>query len=133
MILEEIDPLLLNEKQVAAMLGVSTQTVARWRKTGAIAYIKGRRLVRFRRDDVAAFIRKKDPEAVDAEALRLRADAERQRIRDEVAKLMAMDATSLSPSERTLHASELRHLADALDAANALLPQASSSVSSKKP
>lgn len=49
---------LLNEKEVAAKLGIATGTVRNWRclRTGP-AYVKlGKRAVRYRRADVDAFI-----------------------------------------------------------------------------
>lgn len=55
---QSIEPL-LDDAQVAAVLGVSPETLAAWRSTKRVTlpYIKvGGRLVRYRRSDVIALI-----------------------------------------------------------------------------
>lgn len=49
---------LLTATQVGEMLGVTPQTLAVWRSTGrySLRYVKSGRLVRYREEDVLAFI-----------------------------------------------------------------------------
>ena len=49
---------LLTAAQVGEMLGVTPQTLAVWRSTGrySLRYVKSGRLVRYREEDVIAFI-----------------------------------------------------------------------------
>ena len=51
-------PALLNERQVAAVLGLRPATLSVWRCTGRydLRFIKSGRLVRYRLDDIIAFI-----------------------------------------------------------------------------
>jgi excisionase family DNA binding protein len=50
---------LLTKKQVAASCGASVRTVERWMACGFLAVVRfNSRHIRFRQEDVAAFIRK---------------------------------------------------------------------------
>ncbi|MCY1450996.1 hypothetical protein D9M71_678400 [compost metagenome] len=51
-------PVLIDDKQVAQVLGVSPNTLAIWRSLGRynIPFIKSGRLVRYRVDDLAKFL-----------------------------------------------------------------------------
>lgn len=51
-------PKLLDERRAAALIGVAPSTLAIWRSTNryALPYIKCGRLVRYREDDIIAFL-----------------------------------------------------------------------------
>ena len=54
-------PILLTEKEVAKMLGFSTRTLQKWRLTGeGPVFIKAtQRAIRYRKDDIQAWIQKR--------------------------------------------------------------------------
>jgi len=58
-------PKLLDEREVAALLGVQPSTLAAWRCTGRVnlPYIRAGRLVRYCPEDVARFIESRRHEA----------------------------------------------------------------------
>lgn len=51
-----MEKLLLNVKEIAAALGVSTATVNKWKKAEGLPHIKVGKSVRFRESDVRAWL-----------------------------------------------------------------------------
>lgn len=66
----EMTEKLLTPNELSKILGVTQHTLAVWRCTGRynIPYIKAGRLVRYNRDDIAAFIMRRHHESSDTSA-----------------------------------------------------------------
>jgi excisionase family DNA binding protein len=58
-----ITPILLRDREVAAMVGVSRRTVERWAKDGLLEQVRLGGCVRYRRSDLEALINGVDHDA----------------------------------------------------------------------
>jgi predicted DNA-binding transcriptional regulator AlpA len=102
--------LFLTLVEAAQLLVVSPQTLTRWSKKGDIPRFKGKRMIRYRRSDIEAFVRQlgqnetpqeKQPTADEEEA-------ERRKIHEEHTKLLAVDVSKLTAEELARHEADLR-------------------------